>query len=44
LVVSGGYTGFYAAWHLEKTLKPGEAEIVVVDPRPYMPTSRSCPR
>jgi NADH dehydrogenase len=36
LVVGGGYAGFYAAWHLEKKLKPGEAEIVVVDPRPYM--------
>jgi len=36
LVVGGGYAGFYAAWHLEKRLRPGEADVVVVDPRPYM--------
>ncbi len=36
LVVGGGYAGFYAAWHLEKRLRPGEAEVVVIDPRPYM--------
>ena len=36
LVVGGGYAGFYAAWHLERRLRPGEAEVVVVDPRPYM--------
>lgn len=36
LVVGGGYAGFYTAWHLEKKLRPDEAEIVVVDPRPYM--------
>lgn len=36
LVVGGGYAGFYTAWTLEQKLKPGEAEIVVVDPRPYM--------
>ncbi|MDN4614054.1 NAD(P)/FAD-dependent oxidoreductase [Leifsonia sp. F6_8S_P_1B] len=36
LVVGGGYAGFYTAWGLEKRLKPGEAEITVVDPRPYM--------
>jgi NADH dehydrogenase len=36
LVVGGGYAGFYAAWQLEKRLRPGEAEVVVVDPRPYM--------
>src|SRR3954452_452495 len=36
LVVGGGYAGFYAAWGLEKRLRRGEAEITVVDPRPYM--------
>jgi NADH dehydrogenase len=36
LVVGGGYAGFYTAWNLEKHLMPGEAQIVVVDPRPYM--------
>src|SRR3954451_20389908 len=36
LVVGGGYAGFYTAWHLEKRLRPGEAEVVVIDPRPYM--------
>ncbi|WP_326565273.1 NAD(P)/FAD-dependent oxidoreductase [Amycolatopsis rhabdoformis] len=36
LVVGGGYAGFYAAWGLEKRLKPAEAELTVVDPRPYM--------
>ena len=36
LIVGGGYAGFYTAWHLEKKLRRGEAEITVVDPRPYM--------
>ena len=36
LVVGGGYAGFYTAWQLEKLLRAGEAEVVVVDPRPYM--------
>ena len=36
LVVGGGYAGFYTAWGLEKLLKPGEADVTVVDPRPYM--------
>ena len=35
-MVGGGYAGFYTAWKLEKKLKRGEAEVVVVDPRPYM--------
>jgi len=36
LVVGGGYAGFYTAWRLEKILRRGEADITVVDPRPYM--------
>lgn len=36
LIVGGGYAGFYTAWGLEKTLRPGEARVTVVDPRPYM--------
>src|SRR5260370_41874982 len=36
LVVGGGYAGFYTAWKLEKKLRRGEAELTVVDPRPYM--------
>ena len=36
LIVGGGYAGFYTAWGLEKKLRRDEAEIVVVDPRPYM--------
>jgi NADH:ubiquinone reductase (H+-translocating) len=36
LVVGGGYAGFYTAWKLEKKLRRGEAQLVVVDPRPYM--------
>jgi NADH dehydrogenase len=36
LIVGGGYAGFYTAWGLEKRLRADEAEIVVVDPRPYM--------
>ncbi|MDL9980066.1 NAD(P)/FAD-dependent oxidoreductase [Microbacterium sp. ASV49] len=36
LIVGGGYAGFYTAWKLEKKLRRDEAEITVVDPRPYM--------
>ena len=36
LIVGGGYAGFYTAWKLERRLRPGEAEITLVDPRPYM--------
>jgi NADH:ubiquinone reductase (H+-translocating) len=36
LISGGGYTGFYTAWKLEKRLRRGEAEVTVVDPRPYM--------
>lgn len=36
LIVGGGYAGFYTAWKLEKKLRKGEAEVTIVDPRPYM--------
>ena len=36
LISGGGYAGFYTAWKLEKKLHRGEAEVTVVDPRPYM--------
>ena len=36
LVAGGGYAGFYTAWTLEKKLRRDEAEVVVIDPRPYM--------
>jgi NADH dehydrogenase len=36
LIVGGGYAGFYAAWKLEKRLGRNEAELTVVDPRPYL--------
>ncbi len=36
LIVGGGYAGFYTALKLEKWLRRGEAEVVVVDPLPYM--------
>ena len=36
LIVGGGYAGFYTAWKLEKHLRRGEAEVTIVDPRPYM--------
>lgn len=36
LIVGGGYAGFYTAWKLERKLRKGEAEVTLVDPRPYM--------
>ncbi len=36
LIVGGGYAGFYTAWKLEKKLRPGAAQVTVVDRRPYM--------
>ncbi|SDT23506.1 NAD(P)/FAD-dependent oxidoreductase [Jiangella sp. DSM 45060] len=36
LIVGGGYAGFYTAWRLEKKLRPHEADVTLVDPRPYM--------
>ena len=36
LIVGGGYAGFYTALKLEKHLGRREAEVVMVDPLPYM--------
>ncbi len=36
LIVGAGYAGFYTAWKLEKKLRRGEAQVTVIDPRPYM--------
>src|ERR1700749_3624870 len=36
LIVGGGYAGFYTAWKLEKKLRRGEAQVTVIDHRPYM--------
>lgn len=36
LIIGGGYAGFYTAWGLEKRLRPGEARVTVVEPRPFM--------
>ncbi|WP_350276441.1 FAD-dependent oxidoreductase [Kribbella sp. HUAS MG21] len=36
LIVGGGYAGFYTAWKLEKKLRSGDAEVTLVDRRPYM--------
>ncbi|MFJ4848938.1 NAD(P)/FAD-dependent oxidoreductase [Streptomyces sp. NPDC088733] len=36
LVVGGGYVGMYTALRLQRRLRRDEAEIVVVEPQPYM--------
>ncbi|WP_426182075.1 NAD(P)/FAD-dependent oxidoreductase [Microbacterium sp. TWP3-1-2b2] len=36
LIIGGGYAGFYAAWNLEKRIKAKEAQITIIEPRPYM--------
>ncbi|MCU1582730.1 MAG: dehydrogenase [Microbacteriaceae bacterium] len=36
LIVGGGYAGFYTALKMEKKLRAGEAEVIIVDPLPYM--------
>jgi NADH dehydrogenase len=36
LVVGGGYVGMYAALRLQRRLRRGEAEVVVISPDPYM--------
>lgn len=36
VIVGGGYAGFYAARKLEKYLGRNEADVVMIDPLPYM--------
>lgn len=36
VIVGGGYAGFYTAKKLQKHLSRGEAEVVMIDPLPYM--------
>ncbi|HWM16850.1 MAG TPA: NAD(P)/FAD-dependent oxidoreductase [Microbacterium sp.] len=36
VIIGAGYAGFYAAWKLEKRLRPGQAELTIIDPYPYM--------
>src|SRR5512142_2877308 len=36
LVLGGGYVGLYTALRLQSKLRPGEAEITMVEPRSYM--------
>lgn len=36
VILGGGYVGLYTALRLQKKLRPGEAKVVVVDPRPTM--------
>jgi len=37
VIVGGGYAGFYAALGLERKLvKSDQAEVILIDPRPYM--------
>ena len=37
VIVGGGYAGFYTALGLEKKLaRSDDAEVILIDPRPYM--------
>jgi NADH:ubiquinone reductase (H+-translocating) len=36
LLLGGGYVGLYTALRLQQKLRPGEAQLMVVDPRPTM--------
>lgn len=36
LIAGGGYVGLYTALRLQRKLRQGEAEIIVVDPQPHM--------
>ncbi|MEZ0095887.1 NAD(P)/FAD-dependent oxidoreductase [Streptacidiphilus sp. EB129] len=36
LIVGGGHVGLYAALRLQQRLRPGEAELTLVDPKSYM--------
>ncbi len=44
VIVGGGYAGFYTVWKLEKRLRRNEAEVVLIDPRPYMTYQPFLPR
>jgi NADH:ubiquinone reductase (H+-translocating) len=36
LLLGGGYVGLYTALRLQQKLRPGEAQLMVIDPRPTM--------
>lgn len=36
VIVGGGYSGFYTAFKLERLLRRNEAEVILIDPLPYM--------
>lgn len=36
MILGGGYVGMYAALRLQRKLRTGEADVVVIDPRSYM--------
>jgi NADH:ubiquinone reductase (H+-translocating) len=36
LVLGGGYIGLYTALRLQQKLRPGEAQVMLIDPRPTM--------
>ena len=36
LIVGAGHVGLYTALRLSRRLRPGEAEVTVVDPQPHM--------
>jgi NADH dehydrogenase len=36
VIVGGGYSGFYTAFKIQKLLRRNEAEVVLIDPLPYM--------
>jgi NADH dehydrogenase len=36
VIVGGGYVGTYAALRLERALRPGEANVTLIDPQSYM--------
>ena len=36
LIIGGGYGGMHTALRLERLLRPGEAAVMIADPRSYM--------
>lgn len=36
MILGGGYVGMYAALRLQRKLRTGEADVIVIDPRSYM--------